>query len=426
MGVRFIHAADIHLGYEQYHSTERYNDFARAFQWLTDQALARRVEFVLVAGDLFHKHSIDPRALLQASRQLERLRAAHIPAIAVQGNHEQPHYQDNFSWLDYLAHSDLLTLLSPSYADGRLVLAQWDQVKRKGAYIDLPCGVRVMGVAYSGASTPRLVQDLTEALAASPGPRSRYTILMLHAGLEGILPGYAAVLTRAQLDPLHEYTNYLALGHIHKPFEQDDWIYNPGSLETTSTDEAVWRDRGYYLVEIGAGSQLRHHAQRMAGPRRPFRRFALTVDPYLTPEALYQAADNLVAGEARPADGPEQPVVELQLTGVLSFSHASLDTARLETSISQSLNPLVWRLKDESTAPGELPPVAEGLSSSELERRVLCDLAERDLRYRGRGAQWAEMILEVKKMALARSAPELILAELSGFSAALDQEDSSC
>ena len=38
MRFRFIHAADIHLGYEQYNLTARANDFARAYLAMIDYA----------------------------------------------------------------------------------------------------------------------------------------------------------------------------------------------------------------------------------------------------------------------------------------------------------------------------------------------------------------------------------------------------
>jgi len=100
MGPRFIHAADIHLGYEQYGSSERYNDYYRAFAWLVDHALTQRVDFLLLAGDLFNRFAIDPRTLYHATHELERLHAAGIAVVAIQGNHERPHYLDKFCWLE--------------------------------------------------------------------------------------------------------------------------------------------------------------------------------------------------------------------------------------------------------------------------------------------------------------------------------------
>lgn len=52
--MRFLHCADIHLGYQQYNHKERFNDFGHAFYAVLDVALAEKVDFVILAGDLFH------------------------------------------------------------------------------------------------------------------------------------------------------------------------------------------------------------------------------------------------------------------------------------------------------------------------------------------------------------------------------------
>ncbi len=113
MKTRFLHCADIHLGYKQYNSPERGNDFARAFFSIVDAAIAERVDFVILAGDLFHKRAIDALTLNQAVAALERLDAANIPCIAIEGNHERSHYEDYLGWMDFLAIRRLLILLTP-------------------------------------------------------------------------------------------------------------------------------------------------------------------------------------------------------------------------------------------------------------------------------------------------------------------------
>ena len=67
MKTRFLHCADIHLGYNQYNSPERGNDFASAFFAVIDTAIAEQVDFVILAGDLFHKRC-HRRADPQSSR----------------------------------------------------------------------------------------------------------------------------------------------------------------------------------------------------------------------------------------------------------------------------------------------------------------------------------------------------------------------
>ncbi|MFN8465769.1 MAG: hypothetical protein U0X20_09475 [Caldilineaceae bacterium] len=49
-----------------------FNDFGRAFYAVIDEAIGRKVDFVILAGDLFHKRSIDALTLNQAIRGLEK------------------------------------------------------------------------------------------------------------------------------------------------------------------------------------------------------------------------------------------------------------------------------------------------------------------------------------------------------------------
>jgi hypothetical protein len=61
--MQFLHIADIHLGYQQYGLEARFDDFSKVFLHLVDEAIAQQVDFVLLAGDLFHKRSVDPLAM---------------------------------------------------------------------------------------------------------------------------------------------------------------------------------------------------------------------------------------------------------------------------------------------------------------------------------------------------------------------------
>lgn len=424
MSIRFLHCADIHLGYQQYNSDERYNDFGRAFEHLVDDALERRVRFLLLAGDLFHKRIVDPLTLLQASAGLQRLREAGIPVYAVEGNHERPHYRERLSWLDYLTEAGLLITLCPRYEGGQLLLEPWDLDTRSGAYVDLPEGIRILGAKYYGAVTPRVVRDMTAALQALPGPRPAYTILMLHAGLEGILDNYSATLRRADLDPLRPLVDYLALGHIHKPFVQDNWIHNPGSLETNSVAEAAWEERGYFVVEVEPHAARKHRVERVCPPRRPFVRLSFAVDTYETPQALLDAVEAFLKEQAEPALVAQRPVVELRLHGILPFERLDLDTTHIERLLKAAFDPLVVLIRDLSTPSAFEIRTTEAMSRAELERHVLTELLERDIRRREDSARWADMVLRLKTLALGSRPPEEIAAELRRFRQ--EQEGATC
>jgi len=423
--MRFLHAADIHLGNRQYDNAERMADFSRAFRDMLRDALDARVELVLLAGDLFHKRDVEPRTFVQAAMLFERLKAQGIPVLAIQGNHEGSAYREAFTWLDGLAELGLVRVLSAAYHDGQMVVAPYDDGVKAGAYYDIG-DVRVYGLRYAGASTARVVADLSDALARMEGPRPAYSILMLHAGLEGILDQYAGTLSRENLEALRPHVDYVALGHIHKPFCQDDWLYNPGSLENNSVDEAQWSERGYYLVDVHPGATPCHTATLYNSRRRRVLRHAFAVDPYETPEALYDALLRDLEGLPRRDD---RPVFELRLTGVLNMNRNDLDMRRIEDLAVGQVAPLVIQLQDLTASNQYEIRTDQEQPREEIERQVLRELLENDVRRRAQSARWAELALRLKQMALARSHPTEVIGELRAFRSALGEaagEETPC
>ncbi len=419
MSFSFVHAADIHLGYRQYASPRRYNDFAVAFRYLVNETIDRKADALLLAGDIFHKRAVAPQTLLQATRLLARLKAADIPVVAVQGNHERPREGEYTSWLDYLADVDLLRLITAQYKEGHIVLDRWTPEAKRGAYVDLPCGMRVMGLQYYGATTTRVVNNLIDALPTMPGPRPAFNVLMLHAGLAGVLEEYSGTMTRSQLEPLRARYDYVALGHIHKPFIQDDWIYNPGSLETNSMSEASWRDRGFFVVHVDP-EEPTHRAEKVVNPRRTFVRERFDVTPHETPEALMAAVSAWLRGKASDDLRKTEPVVEIQITGTLTFTRAELDLRQVEQMARDLFSATAVRVRDTTTSTDFDIETTGTMTRPQLERHVLSDLVERDARYRGSGEAWANLIVRVKQMALSGSPPKDIVRELEALAEGTD------
>lgn len=94
--MRFVHAADIHLdsplyGLDAYPGApaERLRIATRqAFENLIDLCLEERVDFLIIAGDLFDTDVKDFNAALTAAAQLRRLKNAEIPVYLILGNHD--------------------------------------------------------------------------------------------------------------------------------------------------------------------------------------------------------------------------------------------------------------------------------------------------------------------------------------------------
>jgi len=411
MRCKFLHLSDVHLGYQQYNLKERFNDFGRAFEHIVRQAVEEQVDFVLLAGDLFHKRTIDPPTLLQAVNMLDLLKRHEIPVLAIEGNHDRAHYEDVFSWIDFLADRGNLIALRPSFENGRAILREWDGFS--GAYVDLrprrdPKGVvRVYGTHYCGAATKQVIPMVRDALAKMDHSQVDYVIMMLHAGPDDILPHYLATVPQSVLTPLREFVHYLAMGHIHKPYERENWIFNPGSPETCSIEEMAWPERGFYLVDVDTAADPIHRPRRIRNPRRSFLQVRLQVDPFQNMDRLYQA----VAGALEKQTGhppPPQPVVEVVLEGVWQFAAERVDVERVRAIVGQQVEPLLVRVTNRTVARGTFE-TEETSSYEELVQRVFQGLFEQDARYQPQAAQWAHLAIDLKRMVLEGSSPQSIV-----------------
>jgi exonuclease SbcD len=429
MRASFIHVADTHLGYEQYGVRERFNDFTRTFWEITDAAVEREVDFMVIAGDLFNKRAIDAQTLIHAIEGLKKLKARNIPVVAIEGNHDRSYYRDGLSWLQFLCYEGYLVLLTPIMQDGAPQLTPWQPDTMLGAYIDLMGGrLRVYGLPWQGAAIGRSLEGMAQAMASlrteEEASGVQYRLLTMHTGIDGYVPRMQGLPTRAQFQPLYEHVDYLALGHVHKPYEVDDWIYNPGSTETCSAEEVQWDDRGYYYVQIDTDEPERsldplkkarmHRAEHIKSSRRPFVRKSLLVEGLDEPDALYARLDDYCRSEGpRYREDGSRPVVQVHLIGRLGFDAGSLDLAHMEEIVRHYFAPLHVRVDNNTSDQDYAPDDGEidGRDRSawhELERRIFEDLVARDNRYLPAKEQWGAVIADLKQQALEEQNPEVI------------------
>ena len=426
MRAAFVHTADNHLGYEQYGMRERYDDFARAFLSVVDAAITRNADFFVIAGDLFNKRAIDARTLTQANEGLRRLADAGIVAIGIEGNHDRSYYRDGMSWLQYLSYQGLLRLLNPMLRDGAPVMAEWSPETLTGLYTTLKDGrARVYGLPWYGSSTARVMAGFAEALAAARAEEEaegvEYRALLMHTGVEGQLPQLQGLPALADFEPLRGLVDYIALGHVHKPYEIDNWIFNPGSTETWGAEESAWKDRGYYAVTVDtdvAPGESRHDAQHIVNPRRVFVRLSFKVDGLSDPASFYDSFERMVAQGVRDNQDAlgRKPVVDVSMTGVYAFDGAAIERARLEAIVRERFQPLVARIHDSARANAwDVDDDADQTIHTDrqaLEMRVFEDLVARDARYTAQAPAWAATLAQLKRMALEGEEPEHIATVL--------------
>jgi DNA repair exonuclease SbcCD nuclease subunit len=396
---RFLHVADIHLGFAKYDSPERTKDFFYALEdALGKYALDTQVDFVLIAGDLFEQRQVLPATLNQAQLCLTPLKEAGIPVLAIEGNHDYRPYGTQTSWLRYLSSWGLLKLLEPSDEE---VLEPWSEDEKCGGYIDLPCGVRVIGSRWYGAAAPQAIQQLAKAVQHLP-PGPEFTVMMFHHGLEGQIARYSGALRYEDFLPLKANgIDYLALGHIHRNYSLDNWIFNPGSLEANSIAENQDQSpRGVYLVEFsseGVKAELKQDYQQ-----RNILRLSLQADPEQTAAELEQAVTALVQKAAKRGN-TKDAMIELRLHGSIGFDRTELDIRALRSRLHELSGALIFLLKNDVSGREFQSYIntEDGIPTRvDIERTVFTDFLAANVNYREIADPLVQGLLDLKTRAL--------------------------
>lgn len=412
---RFLHIADIHLGIKRYNLPDRTGDFFRAWREVIERyAIGRRVDFVLIAGDLFDRRNVEPQAANHAMAMLRRLEQARIPVIVIEGNHDQHESTSRFSWLRSFSQWRYIRLLEPVWGDGGSVrLDPWDEEEAVGSYVDIG-DARIFGSNWYGTTVGNTLPLLAEAVRINR--RSDATnIMLLHSDIEGQLNRpIQNALSISKLVTLRGAVDYLALGHTHKRFDIEQWAFNPGSLEACSVDEAGM-PRGAYLVET-EGTSIKTEFL-LAGEdyfQRPFNRVEHQVGGSDNPEEVRAELFDVLKRECTAANEVEdelRPIIELTLRGQLGFKNSLLRLDKLKEQAVEELRPLGLIINNK-TVPKQLA-VAMDLSRdaprNEREMRVLEDLIKSDSRFGGRASEIAAIVVEAKRLSLEGESPEKIL-----------------
>lgn len=404
--MKFLHIADVHLGCTRYQLPESPRDFFDAWaDVLRRYAIGGEVDFVLIAGDFFHKQSVPPETMNYAVEGLTLMRDAGIPVIAIEGNHDKRSADHEHSWLRSLSRWGYLILLEPDNIAGKIQYRQWDENERRGGYIDIG-RARIFGSHWYGDTSRMAIPLIADAIRQT-GREDAFRILLLHTDVEGHQTHPIPALPLESLADLRSAVDYLALGHTHMRFEIDGWVFNPGSIEITNISE-YRENRGAFIVSVDENKQISAiHTDDYRS--RPFQRLSLDTDGMKTPEEFAAAFLRLIREEARHAEpGEPRPILEVTLRGRLGFPASALGLSELKKSAEEISGALHVRIKN-TTVPIEFAALAEteiGDSREQIERRVIEGLAARDRRFENASVDLAGLILGAKRLALSDESPE--------------------
>ncbi len=399
MQIKFLHTADIHLGKTYRTATdeaERYEDFFRMLGSIVSDALAAQVDFILIAGDLFHTGQILPRTFARTIETLQPLKDAKIPCIAVEGNHDWIHRRDSISWMEALSQMGYICLLRPSRTEaGGYCFDPFNPETGRGGQIEIK-GLNIYGLGYIGAQAGSHVARICEAVT------TKNNLLLFHVGIWTYSPVEIGNMQPDEALPLAERFDYVALGHGHKSYliatpEGRKYAFNPGAPERVNFGEEKY-DKGYFLVTVEEGCYS--HEFRPTAPR-PMLVTTINLDGA---DHADQALENFCSQfmAILPAsDDTRRPLLEIRLTGRVAFHPFELGRERLRLALEEICSPLHLEIKNHlslvtSSNAGE--DVKRSLA--EIERDVLGELISANSSYKEQRDELVSLALSIRDQVL--------------------------
>lgn len=232
--MRFIHAADIHLdsplrGLERYEGApveELRGATRKALARLVELCIDEKVDFLLIAGDVYDGNWKDYNTGLFFIRQMMRLRDAGIRVFLIRGNHDAESQITHKLRLPEKVHC-------------------FDTRSAESVTLD-DLGVVIHGRSFA---TQAVIDNLCRSYP-KPVP-GLFNIGMLHTSADG-REGHESYAPCSREDMLAKGYHYWALGHVHQREVLGDgepWIVFPGNLQGRHVREAGEKGCSLVIVE---------------------------------------------------------------------------------------------------------------------------------------------------------------------------------
>ena len=227
--MKFAHLADCHLGGWRYPELQELS--MQSFSKALDISIKKKVDMVLISGDLFDSAYPPIDILKQAFKEFKKLNDEKIPCFIIAGSHD--YSVSGKTFLDVLEHAGFCkNVFNYEEKDGKVILQP--TIFQNYALYGFP-GKK------SGLEVPELRNVV---LQDSPG---FFKIFMLHTTLKeavGTLP-----IDSISIDELPK-VDYYALGHLHINFSQKNAVYAGPTFPNNFEELYELKHGQFYIVEV--------------------------------------------------------------------------------------------------------------------------------------------------------------------------------
>ncbi|GAB2784534.1 exonuclease SbcCD subunit D C-terminal domain-containing protein [Rhabdobacter roseus] len=302
--MKILHTADWHIG-KQLHKYPLEEDHRLFLDWLGDLIEERRIDLLLVAGDVFDTAFPSSAALTLYYRFLQRLIGCRCRVVITGGNHDSPGVLN--APREILRHMDvrIVGCATDDCADSLLIFDDLNLAIAAVPYLrDVDLRRSVSGQSYddrSEAIRQGIRQHYQRHLDLHQAQYRGLTLFgMGHLYVQGATVSDSereihAVggLAAFSCDHFPEGFDYLALGHIHKPQKLSERVRYSGSPLPLSFSE---RHDPKYLLELTLESDKPVQVEVLPTPRlRELRTFTGSLDEVWESLQAFQAQGTLEA-----------------------------------------------------------------------------------------------------------------------------------
>ncbi len=234
--VKFAHIADVHLGGWKQQPMQDLN--LESFKKAVETCIKERVEFAVIAGDLFDTAFPPIDVLKETFAEFRKLKEAGIPCFLIAGSHD--YSVSGKTFLDVLEKAGFCKNVAVfEEKDDKITLQP-----------TIHKGVAIYG--YPGKTSGLEVNDLRRVqFNEAPG---LFKIFMLHTTIDkakGSLPIDALEVSKVPK------ADYYALGHLHIDFQYENFVY-PGPIFPNNFQELEDLHYGrFYIVDTGLEKPLK-------------------------------------------------------------------------------------------------------------------------------------------------------------------------
>lgn len=243
--MKFAHLSDIHLGFQKHEALQKIE--RQVFEDVLEECISRRVDFILIPGDMFHVNIPEMRVQRFAFSKLRQVHDAGIPVYVVYGSHDFSPVSN--SVIDLLAEVGyiLKVVKSTSNEDGTISL---------DFLVDPKTGAKIAGLSGLKVGKDREWYEKLnrDNLEAEPG----FKIFLFHGGIADMRSGSSMDGDQMPLSLLPKGFAYYAGGHMHRwnhqEFTDYPHVVYPGTpfagYHADMEENARGQKRGFVLVDF--------------------------------------------------------------------------------------------------------------------------------------------------------------------------------